>query len=683
MSPASTVPDEGLSGRRIGALALVLAVVLATVPAPVAGVETGDIGSVELIDRVDRDGDGRISAVRVRITANTDMNDGFLAGDPEPYFEVHFHRADGSYVEGTEYSQGVGNRNGVFVLELPVARMAERNPDLREEEVAEVWVDLMESEPKTDYWAHQTMQSVEPFRIETAAADRLIDLRVESNVEGAVVELDGERLGTAPATTEVPADRGLTTLTVRADGYEPATDRVLLTSGVGDVVTRQVDLQPQSKPLVVESEPTGAAVSVDGRRVGTTPFAAEYRIDRSYRVEVRTPGYEPATFTGVRPGTPVVATLAREGDGGGGGGTGATNLTLSPIPIDPDRLLVPVLPELDLRIVAARPSLSTNETRVGEPVTFDGTGSYSLAGDLAGYEWTFGDGSSATGATATHAFDAGGTYEATLTVTDENGSTASATRTVTVVDEAPVARFGVRGEPAAGRPVTLDATGSTDREGAIAAYEWTFPDGVTRSGERVEHLFAGTGDHEVTLRVVDAAGNANATTRTVTVVAPNAPPEPRLAVTPPPVVAGTAVTFDASGTVDADGRITAYGWSLGDGSFAAGERVEHTYARPGTYDVELVVQDDEGTRARLTETIEVRAATTATATPAPTPTPVDTDAGSDDGERGDGTGDGSGADGGTERGSGFPVPGFGLPATIAAVVLAAALRSRLGRSRRE
>ena len=53
-------------------------------------------------------------------------------------------------------------------------------------------------------------------------------------------------------------------------------------------------------------------------------------------------------------------------------------------------------------------------------------------GNIASYEWTFGDGATATGATASHTYDSPGTYEVTVTVTDTLGHSATATHSVTV-----------------------------------------------------------------------------------------------------------------------------------------------------------------------------------------------------------------------------------------------------------
>ncbi|MFW5928089.1 MAG: PKD domain-containing protein, partial [Thermoplasmatota archaeon] len=52
--------------------------------------------------------------------------------------------------------------------------------------------------------------------------------------------------------------------------------------------------------------------------------------------------------------------------------------------------------------------------------------------EITSYEWDFDDGTTANGETVTHKFDEKGTYEVTLTVSDEAGNTDTDTVTVTV-----------------------------------------------------------------------------------------------------------------------------------------------------------------------------------------------------------------------------------------------------------
>jgi serine protease len=66
---------------------------------------------------------------------------------------------------------------------------------------------------------------------------------------------------------------------------------------------------------------------------------------------------------------------------------------------------------------------------------FDGSGSSDPEGPIAGWHWDFGDGATAEGETHTHRFDASGTYEVRLTVTDADGAEAGTVRTVEVAED--------------------------------------------------------------------------------------------------------------------------------------------------------------------------------------------------------------------------------------------------------
>jgi PKD repeat protein len=73
-----------------------------------------------------------------------------------------------------------------------------------------------------------------------------------------------------------------------------------------------------------------------------------------------------------------------------------------------------------------------------DPVTFDASGSSDIDGQVVGYAWDYGDGSTGTGAVAPHAYAAGGSYTATLTLTDDEGVTSTATAAVVVHDAPPL-----------------------------------------------------------------------------------------------------------------------------------------------------------------------------------------------------------------------------------------------------
>lgn len=69
---------------------------------------------------------------------------------------------------------------------------------------------------------------------------------------------------------------------------------------------------------------------------------------------------------------------------------------------------------------------------------------------------------------------------------------------------------------------------------------------------------------------------------------------------------GTACTFDATSSSDADGSLVSYAWSFGDGTSASGGTAQHhIFAEAGTYPVTLTVTDDDGASASTVVDVEV------------------------------------------------------------------------------
>jgi X-Pro dipeptidyl-peptidase len=79
--------------------------------------------------------------------------------------------------------------------------------------------------------------------------------------------------------------------------------------------------------------------------------------------------------------------------------------------------------------------VGSRSVAAGESLTVDGGESSDPDGWIASYEWAFGDGTTATGETASHAYDDPGEYAVELTVEDDTGRSATATTTVTVGED--------------------------------------------------------------------------------------------------------------------------------------------------------------------------------------------------------------------------------------------------------
>jgi PKD repeat protein len=139
----------------------------------------------------------------------------------------------------------------------------------------------------------------------------------------------------------------------------------------------------------------------------------------------------------------------------------------------------------------------------GLTCSFDGTGSTAGDAAIATYRWSFGDGTTGSGVNASHTFAHAASYAASLTLTDVGGGSATTVKDVVVTNLAPTAGFTVS---CAGLRCTVDAGASSDRDGALVSYSWSFGDGSVGTGRTSVHDYSKAGAYTVALTVTDNDG---------------------------------------------------------------------------------------------------------------------------------------------------------------------------------
>lgn len=187
------------------------------------------------------------------------------------------------------------------------------------------------------------------------------------------------------------------------------------------------------------------------------------------------------------------------------------------------------------------PVASFTSSASGLTVSVNGSASSDPDGSISSYTWAFGDGGTATGATASHTYAASGTFTISLTVRDNSGATSSTSHTVTVSsggNQPPSASFTTS---VSGLTVAVNGSASADPDGTISSYSWDFGDGGTATGATAQRTYGAAGTYTITLTVTDNDGATASTTRTVTVTS-----------------TGTASASDAFG------RTLASGWGTAD-----------------------------------------------------------------------------------------------------------------------
>jgi tRNA A-37 threonylcarbamoyl transferase component Bud32 len=105
------------------------------------------------------------------------------------------------------------------------------------------------------------------------AAATTAQLRVESIPAGAQIFLDGRPIPSSSPTTVTVSDPGATPrrLQLRLPGYRVWEDTAIVLKA-GDRAFYRPQLEPLSTRLLVNTEPAGAEVAIDGRTVGRTPL---------------------------------------------------------------------------------------------------------------------------------------------------------------------------------------------------------------------------------------------------------------------------------------------------------------------------------------------------------------------------------------------------------------------------
>lgn len=162
-------------------------------------------------------------------------------------------------------------------------------------------------------------------------------------------------------------------------------------------------------------------------------------------------------------------------------------------------------------------------------------------------------------------------------------------------------------DPREGYPpleVTLDATGSSSRSGAIATYAWDLGDGTSANESTVTHTYAEKGTHRVTLTVTDTDGRTDSGSITVRVL--NLVPHAEFLFSPFGGPRDFPVTFDASRSHDPDGSIVEYRWDFGDGTTDQGLLVKHIFPFVLEYMVTLTVVDEDGTENNAVRKVPIR-----------------------------------------------------------------------------
>jgi len=201
---------------------------------------------------------------------------------------------------------------------------------------------------------------------------------------------------------------------------------------------------------------------------------------------------------------------------------------------DQEQLIAPVV-SIDSNLTA---------TITGTNISFTATATDS-DGIINSYSWDFGDGSTSNLQSSSHTFLSAGSYNVTLTVTDDDNLSATATKQISITNplQSPISSFVSSATAVEDTNVDFNAT-ATDSDGIISTYSWDFGDGGTSNLQNASYKFTNAGTYNVSLTVTDNDGLSSTVTKSITVTNSILAPEIELEIDDT-----NAPKFDANITV--------------------------------------------------------------------------------------------------------------------------------------
>jgi len=217
----------------------------------------------------------------------------------------------------------------------------------------------------------------------------------------------------------------------------------------------------------------------------------------------------------------------------------------------------------------------------GEQISFSSAGSLDPDGSIASFSWNFGDGALSNNANPAHAYTTPGTKTITLTVTDNEGASSTASGVANISDDGDVGSCaGIQNYIAGTNYSQGDRVVSDGREfncdiagWCSSSSAWAYAPGI---GQYWQSAWTEIGSCDVDGPNIAPVANANG------------------------AYSGrqnTAINFSSSGSSDQDGEIVSYTWSFGDGESSNVANPSHTYVNEGSFTVSLTVTDNGGLSA--------------------------------------------------------------------------------------
>jgi len=219
------------------------------------------------------------------------------------------------------------------------------------------------------------------------------------------------------------------------------------------------------------------------------------------------------------------------------------------------------------------------------------------SGSVAKSTIDFGDGTVVSGPSASHTYNAVGSYLVTATVADSSGASSVA---VQQISAKPPAGGLVISSPGNNSTVNWPTSfvASANTGSPVAAMQVLIDGQVAYAthGDTINtQLKVNTGTHQIQVQSLDSSGNATGTATLNVNAEPNdVPPVARITLTALPSISPTTVLGCTATSSDSDGFVNSRQMTYSNGSKFGSPAALETFASPGTYTATVTVVDEFG-----------------------------------------------------------------------------------------
>jgi PKD repeat protein len=267
---------------------------------------------------------------------------------------------------------------------------------------------------------------------------------------------------------------------------------------------------------------------------------------------------------------------------------------------DTDTCIINIINRLPTASFSYSPSTATFEDQVNFYDTSTDDGS------LVSWFWEFGDEQTSEERNPIHKYEDKGTYNVKLTVTDNDGASNTTINAVEIVNIPPTSNFTYfPSNPVVGENIQFTDK-SIDPENKLTTWAWDFGDGYTASTENASHKYEEGGAYTITLVVADDEGATGTTSKDITVQENFRPTASFNCSVTEPHADENMQFMDTS--EDPDGSVVSWHWEFGDGETSTEQNPTHKYTEAGTFTLQLMVTDDKGATATISQSIVVEEA---------------------------------------------------------------------------